>query len=61
MASMDKNKTQSLKDYNDSYSNHMSKSHRPSHGLKKGASRSGALAPMFEKSATELKQKQKIT
>ena len=58
VASIDENKTQPSKDYHDSYSNPMSKLHRSSHG-QKGArpAEVGTLGPMFEKSATEHKQK----
>ena len=54
---MDENKTQSWKDYHDSYSNHIAL-----HTGKKGARpvEVGALAPVFKKSATELKLKQKL-
>ena len=50
-------KTQPSKDYHDSYSNHFAL--RMS---KKGAcpAEAGGLTPVFEKSATELKLKQKL-
>ena len=58
---MDENKTQPSKDYHDSYSNHMSKPHCPLSGLKGvRPAELKALASVFEKSATELKLKQKL-
>ena len=55
-------KTQPSKDYRDSCSNHLSKPHCSSRGKKKGMrpAEVTAMVPVFEKSATELKLKQKL-
>ena len=54
-------KIQPSKDYHDSHSNHMSRPHCPARRYKGAHSaETGALAPGLEKSATELKCKQKF-
>ena len=59
MASINEVKILPLKDYHNFHSNCMTKPHRAS---KQGAhsAKVGALAPALEKSATELKHKQKL-
>ena len=61
MGSIDENKTQPSKYYKDSYSKQLSELYRSSHFKKSGErpAEVGTLAPVFEKSATEIKLKEK--